>query len=75
MSQWYELIYKATLVEQLIEQQRALMDEFDPRRRVGLVIDEWGTWHFPTPGRNPSHLWQQSSLRDGLVAAITFLQK
>ena len=70
-NQWYELLYKATLVERLIEQQRALMDEFDPRRRVGLVIDEWGTWHFPTPGRNPAFLWQQNTLRDALAAAIT----
>ena len=39
--------------------------------RSAWSIDEWGTWHFPTPGRNPAHLWQQSTLRDGLVAAIT----
>ena len=71
VGQWYELIYKATLVEQLIEQQRSLMDEFDPQRRVGLVIDEWGTWHLPTPGRNPAFLWQQNTLRDALVAAVT----
>jgi len=71
VNQWYELIHKAALIEQLIEQQRALMDEFDPRRRIGLVIDEWGTWHFPTPGRNPAFLWQQNTLRDALVAATT----
>src|SRR5438045_9084131 len=47
------------------------MDEFDPQRSVGLMIDEWGTWHKPTPGRKPSHLWQQSTLRDALVAAIS----
>jgi alpha-N-arabinofuranosidase len=35
------------------------------------VIDEWGTWHFPTPGHNPAFLWQQNTLRDALVAAIT----
>jgi alpha-N-arabinofuranosidase len=71
VNQWYELLYKATLIERLIEQQRALMDAFDPQRRVGLVIDEWGTWHLPTPGRNPAFLWQQNTLRDALVAAIT----
>ncbi len=47
------------------------MDEFDPQRKIGLLIDEWGTWHFPTPGRNPAHLWQQNALRDALAAAIT----
>lgn len=71
VNQWYELLAKAAAVETLIEQQRGLMDEFDPHRRVGLVLDEWGTWHFPTPGRNPAFLWQQNTLRDALAAAIT----
>jgi alpha-N-arabinofuranosidase len=70
-NQWYELLDKAAAIEALIVQQRSLMDEFDPQRRVGLVIDEWGTWHFPTPGRNPAFLWQQNTMRDALVAAIT----
>lgn len=69
--EWYELLYKATRIEELIVQQRELMDEYDPGRKIGLVIDEWGTWHFPTPGRNPAFLWQQNTLRDALVAAIT----
>ena len=69
--QWYELLDKAAAVERLIEQQRSLMDEFDPQRRVGLVLDEWGAWHLPTPGRNPAYLWRQNTLRDALVAAIT----
>ena len=47
------------------------MDEFDPNRLIGLLIDEWGTWHPPTPGRNPQHLWQQNTLRNALVAAIS----
>lgn len=71
VNQWYELLAKAGRVADLIRDQRSAMDEFDPQRKVGLVIDEWGTWHFPTPGRNPAHLWQQSTLRDALVAAIT----
>jgi alpha-N-arabinofuranosidase len=69
--QWYELLHKAAGVEQLICEQRAILDEFDPQRKIGLILDEWGTWHPPTPGRNPQHLWQQNTLRDALVAAIT----
>lgn len=69
--QWYELLRKAALVEQLIVQQRQLMDEYDPERRVALILDEWGTWHPPTPGRNPAFLWQQNTLRDALVAGLT----
>jgi alpha-N-arabinofuranosidase len=69
VDQWYELLERAALVEKLIIEQRAKMDEFDPPRKVGLMIDEWGTWHKPTPGKPV--LWQQSTLRDALVAAIT----
>lgn len=71
LEQWYELLEKATRMERLILDQRAVMDEFDPHRKVGLVIDEWGTWHLPQPGHHPLHLWQQSTMRDALVAAIT----
>ena len=71
VNQWYELLEKATRIEKLIHDQRALLDEFDPQRKIGLAIDEWGTWHLPTPGRNPAHLWQQNTLRDALAAALT----
>jgi len=70
-TQWYELIHRSVHVEALIKQQRAIMDGFDPDRRIGLIIDEWGTWHPPTPGRHPRHLWQQNTMRDALVAAAT----
>ena len=70
-AQWYELLLKAAKMEDLIVQQRTLMDEFDPQRKIQLIVDEWGTWHPPTPGRNPAFLWQQNTLRDALVAAIT----
>jgi alpha-N-arabinofuranosidase len=70
-SQWYELLWKAVQMEPLVVQQRALMDAFDPERKIGLIVDEWGTWHPPTPGHNPAFLWQQNTVRDALVAALT----
>lgn len=70
-AQWYELLLKAAKMEELIVQQRAMMDQFDPQRRIQLIVDEWGTWHPPTSGRNPAFLWQQNTLRDALVAGIT----
>lgn len=69
--QWYELLWKASRVETLITQQREAMDAFDPTRKIGLIIDEWGTWHPPTPGRNPAFLWQQNTIRDALVTALS----
>ena len=68
---WYQVLAQAQLMEPLVVQQRALMDAFDPQRKIGLIVDEWGTWHPPAPGRHPRFLWQQNTLRDALVAALT----
>jgi alpha-N-arabinofuranosidase len=46
------------------------MDKYDPDKRVGLMVDEWGTWYDVEPGTRESALFQQSSLRDAMVAAI-----
>ncbi len=69
--QWYHLLHNAVGVEQLIVEQRALMDTLPVARGVGLILDEWGTWHPPTVGRAANHLWQQNTLRDAVVAALT----
>lgn len=69
--EWYALLHRASAVERLVIQQRAVMDGFDSTRRIGLIVDEWGTWHPPAEGHNPRHLWQQNTMRDALVAAIS----
>jgi len=71
VDQWYQLIARGLEMEPLVVQQRAAMDAFDPQRRIGLIVDEWGTWHPVEPGTNPSFLYQQNTLRDALVAATT----
>jgi alpha-N-arabinofuranosidase len=70
-SQWYNQLATALKVEDLILEQRALMDEFDPERRVGLILDEWGTWFVEHAENPPGLLGQQNTLRDALVAAST----
>jgi alpha-N-arabinofuranosidase len=39
-------------------------------KKVGLVVDEWGTWYDQEPGSKPGFLYQQNSLRDAIVAAL-----
>ena len=46
------------------------MDRYDPEKRVGLIIDEWGTWFEVEPGTNPGFLYQQNTMRDAMVASI-----
>jgi len=71
IDQWYELICRSAYMEQLVVEQREIMDEFDKERKIHLIVGEWGTWHPPTPGREPRFLWQQNTMRDALVAALS----
>jgi alpha-N-arabinofuranosidase len=69
---WFITIRKAARMEELIRSHAAIMDEFDPDRKVGLVVDEWGNWFDVEPGTNPGFLYQQNTLRDALTAGINF---
>jgi len=57
-------------MEELVTKHSAIMDKYDPEKKVGLVVDEWGTWYDPEPGSNPGFLVQQNTLRDAVVAAL-----
>src|SRR4029434_1479675 len=67
----YSQILKSTLeMEGLISKHSAIMDRYDPQKRVALVVDEWGAWYAPLPGSNPGFLAQQNSLRDAVLASL-----
>lgn len=67
----YGQILKSTLdMEGLINTHSAIMDKYDPQKKVALVVDEWGGWYAPLPGSNPGFLVQQNSLRDAILAAL-----
>jgi alpha-N-arabinofuranosidase len=73
-SEWYQTLQQARRIATLLERHCAIMDSHDPAKRVGLIVDEWGTWYDPTPGSNPGFLEQQNTIRDAVVAALTFNQ-
>jgi len=67
----YGEILKTTLqMEDLVSRQSAVMDKYDPQKKVALVVDEWGAWYAPLPGTNPGFLMQQNSMRDAILAAL-----
>ena len=43
-------------MQELLTRHLAIMDQFDPKQKVGLVVDEWGIWTDPEPGTNPGFL-------------------
>ncbi|MFD2201422.1 alpha-N-arabinofuranosidase [Shivajiella indica] len=62
---------KAARLEELIVRHGAIMDQYDPEKKVGIIFDEWGTWFDVEPGTNPGFLYQQNTLRDAFVAAMS----
>ena len=58
-------------IEELINNHLAVMDSVNPQNWVKLIIDEWGTWYDVEPGTNPGFLYQQNTMRDAVVAALT----
>lgn len=69
--EYYNTLGKAVEVESVINRHIAIMDSYDPERKVDLLLDEWGTWFDVEPGTNPGHLFQQNSMRDAMVAALS----
>ncbi len=69
-SGWAETLSATLKMDKLLAEHTAIMDKYDPDKRVWLAVDEWGTWYAADPGTNPGFLRQQNTLRDALVAAI-----
>jgi alpha-N-arabinofuranosidase len=69
-SGWFHTLKNTLRMDELIAKHSAIMDRFDPERRVGLFVDEWGSWYDPLPGTNPGFLEQQNTVRDAVLAAL-----
>ena len=69
--QYYWALGKCLEIEEVIKKHKAIMDEKDPQNRIGLLVDEWGTWWDEEPGTIRGHLYQQNALRDAFVASLS----
>jgi alpha-N-arabinofuranosidase len=65
-----EILKKTLEMGELIDKHAAIMDKYDPEKKIALVVDEWGAWLAPTPGSPQGYLEQQNSQRDALIAAL-----
>jgi len=68
---YFDILRRCLDIEKAIDRHITIMDRYDPQKRVALVFDEWGTWYDVEPGTNPGFLFQQNTIRDALVAALT----
>ncbi|HUL52941.1 MAG TPA: alpha-N-arabinofuranosidase [Opitutaceae bacterium] len=67
---WIATFRHTLHMEELVTKHSAIMDKYDAPKRVGLIVDEWGTWYDVEPGTNPGFLYQQNTLRDAVAAGI-----
>jgi len=69
-SEYAIALEEAFRMDGMLTKQSGIMDKYDPDRKVGLAVDEWGAWLAPNPGTNPQFLQQQNSLRDAILASV-----
>lgn len=71
-AEWYETIRRTLMMDTLLSRHGEIMDRHDPAKRVGIFVDEWGTWYDVEKETNPGFLYQQNTMRDAVVAALNF---
>ena len=64
------ILMQSQWMDRTVRKHSEIMDRYDPKKHVALVVDEWGVWLKPTEGTEQMHLIQQNSLRDGIAAAM-----
>lgn len=69
-AEWHVTLYNALRMDEIVRKHSAIMDKYDPEKKIGMVVDEWGSWYDVEPGTKPGWLYQQNTIRDALVAAV-----
>ena len=69
--QYFGIMKQALLMEELVTKHAAIMDKYDPKQKIALVVDEWGGWYDVEKGANPGFLYQQNTIRDAMIAGVT----
>jgi alpha-N-arabinofuranosidase len=70
-AQYYLTMKQAWRMEELVTKHAAIMDKYDPKNQVAMIVDEWGGWYEVEPGTNGAFLYQQNTMRDAMIAGVT----
>jgi alpha-N-arabinofuranosidase len=70
-TQYFKIMQSALAMDEMVAGHSAVMDKYDPSKKVALVVDEWGGWYDVEPGTNPGFLFQQNTMRDAMIAGVT----
>lgn len=69
--QYFEIMDRALEMEELVDRHTTIMEQYDPQKKIDLIVDEWGGWYDVEPGTNPGFLYQQNTMRDAMIAGTT----
>lgn len=71
-SEWISMLAQVSKIDQTLVKNKAILDKNDPKKKLAIYFDEWGSWYDPEPGSNPGFLVQRNTLRDAMLAALHF---
>ena len=69
--EYFTTLKRTLFMDELITKNEAILDKYDPKKKVALVVDEWGGWYDVEPSTNPGFLYQQNTMRDAMIAGAT----
>lgn len=70
-AEYAKLVQLALGMDDILNLHSKIMDKYDPKKLVSLVVDEWGNWLKPDLAKNKMFLKQQNSLRDAITASLS----
>jgi len=68
---YFKGLQSALRMDEIVTKHAAIMDKYDPEKKVWLIVDEWGIALNDDWKPNEGLMYQQNSLRDALIAAST----
>jgi alpha-N-arabinofuranosidase len=69
---WIATLANTLKIDSMIKNNVVMLDKNDPQKKIGMFVDEWGTWYDVEKGTNAGFLFQQNTMRDAMVAALNF---
>lgn len=69
--EYYRLLHNTLFMETLVSNHSNIIKQYEKDdHKIGLIVDEWGTWFDVEDGTNPRFLYQQNTVRDAILAGI-----
>lgn len=69
--EYYDTIASALRADKAIDRHAGILYKDPAHDEKKIVIDEWGVWYTAEPDHPVRSLYQQNTMRDAMVAAVT----